>query len=447
MNQLRVIATRVLYSVAEEGQSLATLIPKHSQNVAENDHGLLNELAFGTCRWFQYLESELAKLLQKPIKRKDRIARYLLIVGLYQLRFMRVPAHAAINETVSAAEALEVKHLTGLINAILRNYARSFSSVDSERPECKSQKEGHREIDSPTHASHPQWIIDKLAGNWPDHYQAILAANNVKAPLTLRVNSLKTSRDDFLQLLEKHEISAIKTEYAPHGVTLETPRDVTSLPGYKEGLFSVQDEAAQLCTTLLDLAPGQSVLDACAAPGGKTTAIIEAGKGQVAVTALDSDERRLVRVHENLNRLQQQANVLCGDARQPECLGEGALFDRLLIDAPCSATGVIRRHPDIKLLRKETDIAPLANVQLSILQALWPRLKPGGRLLYATCSVFPQENTRIIERFIKMQDNAVDITIETSWGIPCLYGRQLLPKIGGHDGFYYACIQKQDRQN
>ncbi len=431
MTNIRTVAAKALYSVAEEGQSLATLRPQFESGLSSQDQALLNEIVFGCCRWFFYLEKLLQPLLKKPIKKKDKIAHYLLIVGLYQLRFTRVPQHAAINETVAAAEPLAINHLRGLINAILREFGRS-TSIDANDT-------------APTEAnfSHPDWLFYKLKANWPAYYQDILAANNVKAPLTIRVNRTKVSREDYLKQLVEAGIKAQATEFAEFGITLDKPMDVTAMPGYTQGLFSVQDEAAQLCTTLLDIQPNQTILDACAAPGGKTTGIIEAASGKVKLTALDSDQKRLGRVHENLERLQQTATIQCADASRPDSWWDSNQYDRILVDAPCSATGVIRRHPDIKLLRKETDITPLAKGQLAILEALWPLLKPGGKLVYATCSIFPQENTRIIEQFIKHQHDAADSIIEAEWGIPCTYGRQLFPVINGNDGFYYACLVKQ----
>ncbi len=435
MSNIRAVATKVLLSIAEKGQSLNSLLPKASQSVAENDIGLLSEICYGSCRWYHQLEIQKNALLQKPIKRQDSIANYLLIIGLYQLIYTRIPAHAAIFETVASAEGLGIKHLKGLINAILRNAQRNI--------EEKGEKET---VISPFDAqrfSHPKWMAAKIRANWPEQCQQILEANNLRAPLTLRVNRLKTSRETFLKMLCEAEHEALPTPFSEWGVTLENACDVKNLPGYNDGLFSVQDEAAQLCTTLLQPAPGHRVLDACAAPGGKTTAIFEASNGEADITALDSDPERVSRIHENLERLQQAANVVCADATDVQSWWDGVLFDRILIDAPCSATGVIRRHPDIKLLRRETDITALANIQLSILNALWPMLKPGGRLVYATCSIFPQENSRIIERFLKTPNNAKEIGIEAEWGLSCTHGRQLLPQDGGNDGFYYACLEKR----
>jgi 16S rRNA (cytosine967-C5)-methyltransferase len=396
---------------------------------------LLTEISFGSCRWFHQLEIRKNRSLQKPIKKQDGIANFLLIIGLYQLYYTRIPAHAAIFETVEAADGLGIAHLKGLINAVLRNAQRQVTEM--------LPADSALSTDDAETWSHPKWMLAKIRANWPLHYREILDANNQRAPLVLRVNQLKSSRADYMQQLAAAGLEATPTPYSAWGVVLQTATDVKTLPGFDEGLFSVQDEAAQLCSTLLQVAPGHLVLDACAAPGGKTTAIFEASEGKAIITALDSDAERLQRVHENLLRLEQTAKVICADASTDTSWWDGQYFDRILVDVPCSATGVIRRHPDIKLLRRENDIVALAQTQLAILQTLWPTLKPGGRLVYATCSIFPQENNRIIERFLKYEIGASAIFIDAEWGLCCEYGRQLLPQNNGHDGFFYACLEKR----
>lgn len=372
----------------------------------------------------------------QPLGHLDIVVNSVILVGIYQLLEMRIPPHAAIYETVEATEALGFFRLKGVVNGILRNVER-----EEHWPE--------ELIDTDSEASllyeysHPRWLIDKLSNNWPDQWPEILANNNLRPPMTLRVNTLKISRTDYLEKLSQADIEAKATPYAPSGITLEHPIDVNRLPDFEEGFVSVQDEAAQLCCELLDAPKNARILDTCAAPGGKTCAILERFP-DADVTAVEVDSDRTERINQNLERMGLSANVITGDASDPESWWDNTLFDRILLDAPCSATGVIRRHPDIKLLRQENDIVPLANIQLSILQASWKMLKPGGKLVYATCSVFSQENSRIIERFISKQSDAALIPIEAEWGTTTPFGRQLFPQAEGHDGFFYACLKKSD---
>ena len=425
---LRAVAAQVLLSV-EQGQSLSQCLPPALGRLPENDRPALQALCFGTCRWFYRLDGELHRRLKKPLKSADRIVHHLMLVALFQLGHSQQAAYAVLNETVEACRELNKPHLTGLVNGVLRSAER-----DGEPPAAN---------DSQRHA-HPAWMVEKLRHNWPDDWAAILEANNTQAPMTLRVNALRFDRDHYLEQLEAAGIHGHPTPYAPHGIQLTAPVPVDRLPWFADGAASVQDEAAQLCTTLLDLRPGQRVLDACAAPGGKTCAILEACDGLKEVVALDESAERLPRIEENLERLDLRASVRQADAANLDEWWDGTAFDRILLDVPCSATGVIRRHPDIKLLRRESDIVPLASIQLGLLAALWKTLAPGGRLVYATCSVFPQENHRIIRRFLKQNDAAQLVDPDVSWGRQTEAGRQLLPVPHSHDGFFYAVLEKPD---
>ena len=425
---LRACAAQVMQAV-ENGQSLSQCLPPALASVAPNERPELQALCYGTCRWFHRLDAELNQRLKHPLRRQDRIVHHLMLVALFQLRFSQQANYAVLNETVEACRDLNKPHLTGLVNGILR----------------AAEREGEPDhSDGTTVLSHPQWMVEKLRHNWPDDWQALLAANNQQAPMTLRVHALQTSRDDYLAKLDAVGIEARATQFAPYGIQLARPVAVDKLPGFIDGVISVQDEAAQLCTTLLDLMPGQRVLDACAAPGGKTCAILEACAGLQEVVAIDQSADRLVRVDENLERLGLNATVIEADAGATAQWWDGVPFDRILLDVPCSASGVIRRHPDIKLLRREADITPLAGIQLNLLNAMWPILKPGGRLVYATCSVFPQENHRIIQRFLKQQTSAQLIQTEAAWGRDMGAGRQLLPEPHSHDGFFYAVLERAD---
>jgi len=425
-HNVRVQACEILYSVLAEGRSLNTALPEHLPHTPEKDRGLLQELVYGTCRWYFQLQEMQNALVRRPLTGKDLKAAILIIIGCYQLQFTRIPNHAAINETVSACETLNIGHLKGLVNAVLRKLSAHALTIN---PSWHA-------------ASHPEWMRAKILNNWPDHAEHIFRENNAHPPMTLRINDRKIRRDDLIASLASLGIASLPCRYSPVGLTLAQAMDVHLIPGFDDGAVSVQDEAAQLCTGVLDLNAGQRVLDACAAPGGKTSAILEY-QPDVQLLALDNDELRCRRIEENLSRLGLDAKIVCADAQEPDNWWDGKLFDRILLDAPCSASGVIRRHPDIKLLRHAEDIKQLAETQLTMLKRLWPCLKPGGRLLYATCSIFPQENTRIIERFLKHEDSALHAAIEADWGIETQYGRQLFPQSDGHDGFFYACLIKK----
>jgi len=425
---LRATAAGVLLAV-EQGQSLSQCLPPALARLELSDRPALQALCYGACRWFHRLDDELQSRLKKPLRSQDRIIHHLMLVALFQLRFSQQASYAVLNESVEACRALDRPHLTGLVNGVLRAAERSGA------PEPSSDA---------SRVSHPGWMVEKLRHNWPDDWPAIVDANNAQAPMTLRVNGLRFRRDDYLALLAEVGIEATATRFAPLGIQLAQPVPVDRLPWFADGAVSVQDEAAQLCTTLLDLAPGQRVLDACAAPGGKTCAILEACGDLAEVVAIDESEARLPRVQENLDRLDLHATLQQADAADVDTWWDGDAFDRILLDVPCSASGVIRRHPDIKLLRRESDIVPLASIQLGLLQAMWSILKPGGRLVYATCSVFPQENHRIIQRFCKQQDHVRLLEPKVSWGRDMGAGRQLLPEPDSHDGFFYAVLEKPE---
>ncbi|MBL3556248.1 MULTISPECIES: 16S rRNA (cytosine(967)-C(5))-methyltransferase RsmB [Marinobacter] len=425
---VRAVAARVLQSV-ENGQSLTQCLPLALNEVADSERPQLQALCYGTCRWFHRLDAELQARLKKPLRKPDRVVHHLMLVALFQLRFSQQATYAVLNETVEACRSLDRPHLTGLVNGVLR----------------AAEREGEPAWpDESARFSHPHWMLEKLRHNWPNDWQAILDANNAQAPMTLRVNARRFSRNDYLQLLTDAGIEANATLFAPYGIQLASPVPVDHLPWFADGAVSVQDEAAQLCTTLMDLAPGQRVLDACAAPGGKTCAILESCGELEEVVAIDESADRLPRVQENLDRLDLVATLTHADAGNIDQWWDRRPFDRILLDVPCSATGVIRRHPDIKLLRRESDIVPLASIQLGLLKAMWQVLAPGGRLVYATCSVFPQENHRIIRRFLTQQDDATLIEPDVEWGRDMESGRQLLPDPESHDGFFYAVLEKPE---
>ena len=427
----RLAAARALAAVLNGKASLGSSLPPLLGRVEPRDRGLAQDLAFGTARWQPRLALLADKLLQKPFKAADRDVEALLLVGLYQLLHTRIPAHAAIGETVACVDKLKKSSLKGLLNAVLRNAQRDHEALFAEL-----------ERDPVLHTAHPRWLQKRLKADWPEHWQAICTANNEHPPLILRVNRRHGSRDDYLAELRGNGIEAEPCTFSRDGIRLLQPCDVKTLPGFAEGRVSVQDEAAQLAADLLDLAPGQRVLDACAAPGGKTCHLLEAQPQLSEVIALDLEPGRLARVQENLERLQLKATLIAADGRATKVWWDGQPFQRILLDAPCSATGVIRRHPDIKLTRQADDIAALAQLQGELLDALWPTLEVGGVLLYATCSVLPQENSDNIAAFLQRTPGARELDIAGAFGLKQAHGRQLLPQADGHDGFYYAKLIK-----
>ena len=430
----RAAAALAVSAVVADGLSLSVVLPRYLEKVAEKDRALLQELAYGTLRWHPKLDAYLRKLLDKPLKAKDADIHALMACGIYQLLFMRTPEHAAVSETVAATKALKKKWANKLVNAVLRRFLRERATLDKKLS-------GNPEFSS----AHPQWLLDQWREAWPEKTGELIAANNSRPPMTLRVNTQKTSREAYLQQLANAGISASACQYSPAGIQLAQPADVPGLPGFNSGLASVQDEAAQLSAILLEPHPNQHILDACCAPGGKTGHILEHLAGDAELTAIDINSDRLERVEENLERLDLRAQVIACDAAATSEWWDGRQFDRILLDAPCSATGVIRRHPDIKLLRTPSDIDKLADIQLSLLSALWPLLNTGGILLYATCSTLPRENDNTVRRFLSEHNDVDVMAIETDAGQPTAYGRQLLPQQDGHDGFFYAKLRKKLR--
>lgn len=429
--QVRAAAAQVVSRILRQQGSLSSVLPVWQVQVREADRPLLQELCFGCMRWYPQLQRLSGLLLEKPMRAKDSDIQALVLLGIYQLMHTRIPDHAAIGETVEAARGFKKPWATGLVNGVLRRFQREKDGLESRlaNDDCYQH-------------NHPQWLLNAFRQAWPHQLADILQVNDQHPPFTLRVNQQHSDRDHYLQHLAGQGIAAVATPFSRNGIRLERPADPRTLPGFAKGDISVQDEAAQLAADLLQLQPGVRVLDACAAPGGKTGHLFELQPDLAEVTALDSDERRLLRVTENLQRLGVQATLKCGDASQPDSWWDGRLFDRILLDAPCSATGILRRHPDIKVLRSAEDITRLAVLQGKILDALWPLLAEGGVLVYATCSIMPDENTRVVEAFLQRQRAAVCDRLAVEWGIEQPYGRQLLPQAQGHDGFYYARLRK-----
>lgn len=425
----RLLAAHALTAVLCQKGSLASSLPKALEAAEHGDRALIQQLCYGTCRHFPQLELIADQLLHKPMKAQDQDIYALILMGLYQIKAMRTPDYAAVDATVQAAKASGKRWADKLINGVLRSYIRG----GDELTEVLNEHDAYR-------YNHPQWLVSKLSHHWPDHWLKILAANDPQGPLTLRVNTREISRSDYIVELANVGHTSHACLISEVGVQLEQACDVTQLPGFLQGWFSVQDEAPQLSAGLLQLEAGQRVLDACAAPGGKTCHLLEAQN--VEVVAVELEQRRIGRMEENLQRMGLTAEIICADASAPDHWWDGQLFDRILLDAPCSATGVIRRNPDIKMLRTSEDILELVQLQLKLLHSLWPLLKPGGYMVYATCSVLRQENDRLVARFLAQQPQAHHCVIEADWGVEMDIGRQLFPNPTSHDGFYYAKLHK-----
>lgn len=430
--QARHAAVLVISAVVAEGRSLSVLHELFDRVEPTRDRALAMEMAYGVLRWRWRLDAILRQLLSKPLKKRDQCLNFLLWVGLYQLIYMRIPPHAAVTETVDATEALEREWARGLVNACLRRFQR-------EQAELQSASESS----NVAAFSYPQWWLQRLQHDWPDGWREIACAGNERAPMTLRVNAVRQSRSDYARRLAEAGLDYELCDHADNGIRLRSATDVGTLPGFGDGDVSVQDEAAQLVPDLIDLRAGQRVLDACAAPGGKACHMAERVPS-AQVVAVDVDAQRMTRLEDNVRRLGVQLTAIVGDVGKPELWWDGAQFDRILLDAPCSASGVVRRHPDIKSLRCGEDIAALAATQLALLEKLWPLLRPGGILLYVTCSVFREENDAVVSAFLRQRGGAARLPIEAAWGHSLEVGRQILPGEQLMDGFFFARIVKKN---
>ena len=415
------MAAQVVARVLEERVPADDLLP--AAGVTARDQPLLAALVFGALRWHYRLEWQAKRLLTRPLARDQAALGALLRIGLLQLQELRVPEHAAVSATVDATVVLGLRSARGLVNAVLRRFQREREQLAQAALQADEVR-----------FAHPSWLVDAIRADYPHDWQAVLDANNAPPPMWLRVNLLRTTRAAYLDKLQEAGLAAVAAPDVESAVCLVEPIGVDVLPGFATGEVSVQDLSAQQAARLLELEAGQRVLDACAAPGGKTGHILEAMSGRGAIWAVDRDVARLDRVRDNLERLGLTAKLVAGDATAPSEWWDGEPFDRILIDAPCSATGVIRRHPDIKVLRRPADVDRAVALQARLLQALWPLLRAGGRLVYATCSVLKRENDEQIAAF-----RAAEPTIEAEDAVASL---QLLPEEARGDGFYYAWLRK-----
>ena len=436
----RARAAEAVDAVVSQGRSLDAALLEAEKSIKPSERSLLRALCYGTLRFHWRIRSQLGGLLDRPLKAQDGVIESLIAVGIYQLTDTRIPDHAAVSITVEASRVLRRPKYASLINAVLRNFLRGNMQADEPANE-------------EARYSHPAWLLERLQSDWPDHWLEIVEAGNRQAPMWLRVNAARLSRDAYMAAPDEADRSAgeVLSNQVIAGfdqaVKLAEPRPVGELPGFSDGQVSVQDAAAQLAAPWLVRGGGKRILDACAAPGGKTGHLLELAGPEADLTAVDLDENRLIKVRENLARLGFNATVLAADASKPHEWWNKNQFDRILLDVPCSASGVIRRHPDIKLHRRAEDIEALARSQQAFLHALWPLLEANGRLLYVTCSVLTEENDAVIAQFLESHDDAREDDALPNNNIRDLMqrktcGYQILPGSQDLDGFYFACLEK-----
>ena len=431
MNDTRALAAQALANIALNGMSLREAMEQNAPKLRDpRDRALLMALLSDGARWWLRFDAALDRLLEKPLRRKEPEVHALLVLGLVQLEILALQDYAAVAATVEAARALNRPRLAGLVNAVLRRWQRErvdlLAALDAE-PQ--------------TRYAMPSWLVNAITTDWPQQADAVLADSNREPPLMLRVNRRRVSRDALIEQLRAGGYTADPHPWLIDGIVLPHSGDVTRMPGFTQGWFAVQDGAAQLAADIADVRDGQRALDACAAPGGKACHLLE--RADVALTALEFDAPRSTRIRQNLDRLGLQADVRVGDAGDPSGWWEGKPFDRILIDAPCSATGVLRRRPDVRLHRRASDIPALAAQQQRILATLWPLLAPGGRLIYITCSLLRAENDAVVEHFFAGRTDAKQLPQQWPVGQAASSGWQILPGDGDLDGMYYAVFERQ----
>lgn len=435
INNVRLVAAHILQNLLLNQGSLTSQLNKQQEKVKSEHQALLKELCFGVARYYPKLNSFALYMLDKPFAEKDMDLYAIILTSLYQIEYMSTPAHAVVNEAVENTKTIKKPWAGKLINALLRRYLREADDIKQTLKDTPSVAD-----------SHPKWLQKRFKKYWPNQYEQIIEANNARPPMCLRVNLSRVSRETEIKVLEKHQIKSLAGQYAKSALYLDKPINVGDLPDFFTGQLSVQDEAAQLSAEILAPIAGEKILDACAAPGGKTGHILESANN-LELTAVELEAWRLEKIKDNLTRLAftnaTAPKLICADTSQLDSWWDGQPFDKILLDAPCSATGVIRRNPDIKINRKPADIEQLTKIQAKLLKQVWQTLKPNGLLLYATCSLMPEENNQQIEHFCAQHSNAEEIKLTAEWGLALNYGRQLFPTMAGHDGFYYCLLKKR----
>ena len=427
----RIAAVHSLVAVLERGKMLDEALAVAATGLSARDRALAQELSYGVLRWYQRFVPVVDRLLHRPMNPGDLDLKVLLLIALHEMEHLRTPDHAAVSEAVAGTRLLGKPWASGLVNALLRRFQRERVQLLAEVQQ-----------DPAARLAHPRWLLQEIQQDWPGQWEPILLRSNDRPPMDLRVNLGRCLRAHYVQQLDAAGIEARESPLTESGVRLASPVNVQDLPGFENGVVTVQDQAAQLAAPLLDPQMGQRVLDACAAPGGKATHLLEYCPGVSELVAVDQGADRVALLAAGLRRLQLTATIIDGDARTPAQWWDGRPFDRILLDAPCSATGVIRRHPDIKFLRQAQQLPKLEQLQVALLDALWPLLTSGGRLLYATCSLLQRENDRQIEKFSAKHKDVRVLPISAAWGTATNHGRQTLPSLDDTDGFYYALLER-----
>ncbi len=432
----RMLAAYAVARILREGVTLDVALHDTLVAAPASLSSSVRSLSYGAVRGYYRHEAILGKLLSQPVRSLDLRLRALLSVALFELEDARTPEYAVVDAAVKTAKATDAARASGLVNAVLRRYLRERKTLDDEIARNPVTR----------HAS-PIWLADRYRADWPVRWTQLLAAGDTQAPMWLRVNSRRTTADAYLEKLREAGLPARADARVPLAVVLDSPCDVRDLPGFGEGLVSVQDLGAQCVAFPLQLAAGQRVLDACAAPGGKTALIAEREPELAGLVGVDLDPQRLTRVKENLLRGALHADLKAADAANPSAWWDGVAFDRILLDAPCSALGVIRRHPDIRIRKSPSGIDKLPLLQARLLTSMWGMLAPGGRLVYATCTVTRSENRDVVAAFLEGTPDARIVPAENWPGWPGFgegdgFGRQIIPGEAGADGFYYAALEK-----
>ena len=423
----RICAVKVIKNVLL-GRSLSPTLKKALNQCPDKEKPKLQQLVYGALRDYPRLFGITKQILDRPIRAKDTDLKALVILGIYELEHMNTPAYATVASIVERAKDLGKPWAKGLVNAVLRRFIREKEAILSTLTQSQQ-------------ASHPEWMYDKITNEYPDKHADIFATNNEAPPLTIRINQERINREDYLSLLKERGIVSNPGILANSSIYIEQGIKVEELPGFNEGMASVQDEAAQIAASLLPCKAGEKILDACSAPGGKATHLLETFP-EIQMSLMDIDQERMVKVTENLKRLRLSANIVIGDACAGSKIFPMDSFHQIIADVPCSAFGVVRRNPDIKLLRRLEDINSFSSLQKNLLRGLWPILKPGGHLLYVTCSILQDENDAVVGSHVKVNTNCEWIPIGAKWGFETKYGRQLIQTSGAHDGLYFSLLRK-----
>lgn len=433
---LSLAAAQAVLEVVDRTRALNSVLATYTENTPAQQRARFHEICYGACRYYHYFDGILAQMLHKPIAPSSRVVHFILVNACYQLEYMRTPEYAVVDQSVDAVKASHFCWADKLVNGVLRNFIKHHDQLKQALTSPSAQ------------AAFPPWLHHEICTHWPEHYPKVFVASNCKPPLTVRINQLKTSRVAYLEHLAQSDIAATPTQHSELGVTLQKPLPVEKIPGFADGLVTVQDEASQLALAALTsdtpLRKGERVLDGCAAPGGKTCLLLEA-QPEISMVAVDVPAR-IATLQQNLTRLgldtPQRVKVVAADVTTTKNWWDGQRFARILLDVPCSGSGVIRRHPDIKHRRRPQDIAKFARQQVTLLTKTWPLLADGGVLLYATCSILPAENDAVVAQFIRQQHDAQPQTLDAPVGITTKFGRQRLPGVHPGDGFYYCLLKK-----